>query len=310
MHQNIRVARPDDAAGVVTQLDRRIRNADVVENAAEIARGNSAVDGLVDLIGEPLGFLNARAGVRADVQQELPGVHARKKIAPQYRRQQPRHEAKSKEEKRERPAMLETTREQRAITVAKTVETALEAALKFYERQRQCRSFGIVMFTVAVQFHIAVKPHHQGRHERSRNDVAGEHREHHGFGQRHKQITRHTREKKHRHEHDANTQRRDERRQRDFLRAGQNGFFERLARRHVVMDIFNRHRRIVHQDADRQRETAERHQVDRFTERAQTGDGTQHGKRNGKRDDERAAPRTKEQQYHQRGQRGGNHAFA
>ena len=34
---------------------------------------------LVDLVGEPLGFLDARAGGRAQVQQELPGVHAREK---------------------------------------------------------------------------------------------------------------------------------------------------------------------------------------------------------------------------------------
>ncbi len=36
-----------------------------------------------------------------------------------------------------------------------------------------------LVFAVAVQFDVAVKPHHQRRHERPRNDIAGEHREHH-----------------------------------------------------------------------------------------------------------------------------------
>ena len=38
---------------------------------------------------------------------------------------------------------------------------------------------------------------------------------------------------------------------------------------HVAMDVFDRHRGVVHQNADRQRQAAERHQVDGFTQRAQ-----------------------------------------
>ena len=67
-NQNVRVARADDAAGVVAQIDRGIGNADVVENAAKFARRNFTVDDAVDLAGETFGFLDARAGGRAQVQ--------------------------------------------------------------------------------------------------------------------------------------------------------------------------------------------------------------------------------------------------
>ncbi len=163
--------------------------------------------------------------------------------------------------------MFKTTGEQRAIAAAKTVEAIFKAALKFHERQNQRGSFGIVI-VFAVHLDIAIKPHDQSRHERPRNDITRKHREHDGFRQRHKQITRDAGEKKHRHEHDANAQRRDERGQCDFLRAFQNSIFQWFAIRHVVMNIFNRHGRVVHENSDCECKSAERHQIDGFAERA------------------------------------------
>ncbi len=258
LHEYVRVSRPDDAAGIVTQIDRGIRNADVVENAGDFPRRNFRANGMVDLTGQPLGFLDARAGVRADVQQKLSGIHRREKIPAEHRRQQPGRDAKQEKEHCKRPAMFKTAFQQGAIATPKTVEAVFKGALKFDQRQEPDGNLGFVN-VFAVQFHIAVKPHHQRGHERPRKDVAGEHGKHHGFRQRHEQITRHAGQKKHGHEHDANAQRRDKRRQCDFLRADENRIFQLFAGRHVAMDVFNRHRRVVHQNADRQRQTAERH---------------------------------------------------
>ena len=47
--EHVRVGRPDDAAGVVAQIDAGIRDADVVDDAANFTRRNFAADGLVDL---------------------------------------------------------------------------------------------------------------------------------------------------------------------------------------------------------------------------------------------------------------------
>ena len=88
-NQNVRVARPDHAAGVVAQIDARIRNADVVHDAVDFRRRNFAADRGVNLRREPDGFFHARAGAGADVQHELAGVHAREKIFAELRDQQP-----------------------------------------------------------------------------------------------------------------------------------------------------------------------------------------------------------------------------
>ena len=77
-----------------------------------------------------------------------------------------------------------------------------------------------------------------------------------------------------------------------------------------MMNIFNRHGGVIHENADGQREAAEGHEVDGFAEGAQGGDGTEHRERNGKGNDERAAPGTEEQQNHQGGEGGGNDALA
>ena len=75
---------------------------------------------------------------------------------------------------------------------------------------------------------------------------------------------RHAGQEEHRHKHDADAQRRDERRHRDLRRAIQNGLFDLLALFQIAVDVFDLYRRVVHQDAHRQRQPAQRHDVDRL----------------------------------------------
>ncbi len=63
----------------------------------------------------------------------------------------------------------------------------------------------------------------QRRHQRSREAVGRQHREHHRFGQRHEQVARHAAQKKHRQENDADAQRGNQRRNGDLRRAVQDG---------------------------------------------------------------------------------------
>ena len=102
---------------------------------------------------------------------------------------------------------------------------------------------------------------------------------------------------------DADAERADKGRQRDFLRAIEDRLDQRLAHGHLPMDVFDLHRGVVHEDADGEREAAERHEIDRLPERAQAGERGEHAQRNGERDDDRAAPRADEEQDHDRGQR-------
>ncbi len=77
----------------------------------------------------------------------------------------------------------------------------------------------------------------------------------------------------------------------------------------IAMGVFDLHRGVVHQDADRQRQAAERHDVDGLPQQAQDDNGGEDRKRNGNADDDRAAPASQKQQNHQAGEPRGDERF-
>ena len=130
-----------------------------------------------------------------------------------------------------------------------------------------------------------------------------------GLGHRAEQIAGDAAEIEHRHEDDADAQKRDGRRKDDLPRAVHDRAFDVFALFEVVVDVLDRNRRIVDENADREREAAERHHVDRFAGRGQRGDGGENRERNRDRDDERRAPAAEKDQDHQAGQRRRDDAF-
>ena len=89
----------------------------------------------------------------------------------------------------------------------------------------------------------------------------------------------------------------------------------RIARRsglfiaEVAVDVFDLHRGVVHQDADRQGHAAQRHGVERLAQRPQHDDRREDRQRDRDGDDQRAPPRAEEQQDHQRRQPGRDRPF-
>jgi len=92
--------------------------------------------------------------------------------------------------------MLQRCLQQRLVAVAEILEPALKAALE--APQKGLRP-GSAMFVPAHDVH------HQRRDQRSRKQIAGQHREAHRLGQRHKEEARHARQEEHRHKHNADT---------------------------------------------------------------------------------------------------------
>ena len=90
------------------------------------------------------------------------------------------------------------------------------------------------------------------------------------------------------------------RRDRDLLRAVENRLLDLLALFEIAVDVLDLDRGVVHQDADRQRQAAQRHDVDRLAQRAQHDERRQDRQRNRDRDDQRAAPAAQEDQDHER----------
>ena len=90
----------------------------------------------------------------------------------------------------------------------------------------------------------------------------------------------------------------------------EDGLLQFLARFKVAVDVLDRHRGVVDQDADGQRHAAQGHDVDGLVQRGQACQRTENGQRNGHRDDERGAPASQKDQDHERGQAGGDDRLA
>ena len=149
----------------------------------------------------------------------------------------------------------------------------------------------------------------QRRHQRARQHIGSRKREHHRLGERPEQITGDAAEPEHRHESDANAEQRDGRRHHDLLRAIENGGLDLLALLEMPVDVLDGDGGVVDQDADGERQTAERHDVDGLAQQRKAGQRRQDRERDRERDDQGRAPAAKEQQDHHPGQRCRDHAF-
>ena len=71
-----------------------------------------------------------------------------------------------------------------------------------------------------------------------------------------------------------------------------------LAHLQVAINVFDLHRRVVDEDAHRQREAAEGHDVDGLAQGAEDADGAQDRERDGHADDHRVPPLAQKEQDH------------
>ncbi|MCY1168956.1 hypothetical protein D9M73_89690 [compost metagenome] len=298
-HQYLAIHRAYGACIAVRKVDAAVGQANIVQYGFKLVRRHQFADHGLHRIGDARGFLNAGAGRRAHVQADLSGIHAREEIAPQHRVQEARQQAKTQEQVSKAPAVRQRGRQCQGVGTAHALELRVEAAVQPLQQAR----LGIRLCCIV---HAAHQQHHQCRHQRARQDVGGKHREHHRLGQRHEQETRDSGEKKHGHEHDADTQRGDKGRDTDFASANFNGLIQRRAHVQVPLYVFNRHDGLVNQDTDREREPAKRHQVECLAKGKKRQYRSQDGQRNRQRNDQRAAPVAQEQQHHHGSQAGGD----
>ena len=91
----------------------------------------------------------------------------------------------------------------------------------------------------------------------------------------------------------------DEGGNRDLRGAVEDGLLDLLALLEIAVDVLDFDGGVVHQDADRQRQAAQRHDVDGLAQRAQHDQRDENRQRNRDRDDERAAPAAQEDQDHE-----------
>ena len=79
------------------EVERAVREANVVENIVNFLRGNVAANGSFDQIADLSGLLNARSTLRANMQNELPVVGIGEKVLAKPRHKQKCREANQQE---------------------------------------------------------------------------------------------------------------------------------------------------------------------------------------------------------------------
>src|SRR5713101_7673799 len=152
--------------------------------------------------------------------------------------------------------------------------------------------------------------HGQSRHDGARPHVGGQHGEAHGFGKRNEQEFSHAGEKKHGNEDDANAERGNKSGHGNLLRAVEDGLDGFLAHRQVAVDVFDFNGGVVDEDADSEREPAQRHDINSLAEGAETQDADENGQRDRDGNDQRAFPVSEEEQNHDGREAGGDDRFA
>ena len=110
--------------------------------------------------------------------------------------------------------------------------------------------------------------HGEGRHQGTGQDVRRDHGKDDRFGQRNKKILRYAAQEEHGQEDDTDAQCRHQGRHGNLRGSIQDAVVKRGTPFQVTLDILNGDGRIVDQDAHGERETAERHDVDRLAQEA------------------------------------------
>ena len=119
---------------MVSHVDARKRQADIVDDVIELVGRDGAANGLLDEIKQAGCLFDARAWLGAHVHKDLAGIHRREEVLAQEWLQPERENNKHDEADDHglRPAQCE--RQHRSITAARPGKEPFEAGLKALER--------------------------------------------------------------------------------------------------------------------------------------------------------------------------------
>ena len=113
--QGVAVLGADRAGVLIGHVDAGKRQADVVDDVVELIGRDGAAHGLFDEVEQPRRFLDAGAGLGANVHQDLPGIDRRKEVLAQERPEAERKHDTGKESGDESLRAAEREQQQRAV---------------------------------------------------------------------------------------------------------------------------------------------------------------------------------------------------
>src|SRR5580692_4608918 len=286
LHEDFGVGSAERSGIAIAQIDAAVRDADIVQNRLQFLRRNGFADDGVDLIGEARRFLDTKAGASTEVQTNLPGIDFGKEIPAEHEDEPDGQQAKQQEAGAKQFRPLQGRIQPVTVALAKSFKAMLEFLL---EAAEETLFFADVFF--GLVFVLAAQEVHGHRwDDRSGPSIRSQHGEADGLRQWHEKIFRHARKEKHGKKDDTDAKRGNEGRHGDLLSAVENRLHRFFAHGQVTVDVLDFHGGVIDEDADGQREPAERHDVDGLAESAEDQDADENRKRNRNGDDQRALP--------------------
>ncbi len=92
--------------------------------------------------------------------------------------------------------------------------------------------------------------------------------------------------------------------------AFKNGFSRSESLFEISFDVFDGYSGVVHQNTHGKSQSAQRHDIDRLSKKAEDDHRSEDRQWNGNGDNQCAAPASEEKQDHQRSEAGGNHCLS
>ena len=143
------------------------------------------------------------------------------------------------------------------------------------------------------------EPDREDGHQGVREQVRRHHRQSHGQREGHEERFRDPYHQERGYKDGQDREHRQQARGDRFASRAIDRLAQRLSPGEVDVDILDRDGRLVDEDPDRQRQPAQRHEVDRFAQQPEPDDRCQQGDRDGDDDDQCAAQVAQEEQHHQ-----------
>ena len=203
--QDVGVARADRGRGAVGQVDAAVGHADVVDDGWR-SRAPESPGGSWPRPGRTARAVSSmRVPVRrAQMQLDLAGVDASGRNPGRARAGSDRTGRPAARSPPWRRGTAVRSARRRASARSSRLVVAARARARSRARSRAAAARTGRAARRAACGSCALQPVlRQRRHQRARQHVGGQHREHHRLGQRHEQVARDARQHEHRHEHDA-----------------------------------------------------------------------------------------------------------
>src|ERR1017187_8519623 len=298
-NQDVAVGDAERRAVSEGEIETAGGDADVVDDVLDFLGRHHLADFVFDGGEDLLGFFDAGAGGRARVETHGAGIHRRKEIASDQRRKAQGAGDKQEEAAQHRQAVIHAPAQQRTVGRPHQLEAPVEDIMRAPDQTRA--AFRVLAECVDLDLGAEHVVHHGGD-QGARKKIRCQHGENHGHGKRCEQVPGGARQQQHGHEQDADGERGDESGSGNLLCAVENGAHQRLTHGHIAMRVLDFHGGVVHQDADGQRQAAQRHHVRSLAQQVEENQRSQNGERNRDADNDSTAPASQEEQDHHAGE--------